>query len=125
MLRECHSDREAEKKEEEDAVLSVVEEMKRVLAAILDRIQVEMQSRFPRLMETDQNFGFLLDVKALCYGSKSDTSTEMLKSKCDKLGKKNTRTTSVVMNVSTKYSTAEFYFNPANSSPTLGAVNPS
>lgn len=65
-----------------DAGLTAKEELERVMKGTIDRLQQEMNDRFVRLLETDDKFGFLLDIEALCYGS--DDSEEM-KKKCKNL----------------------------------------
>ncbi|XP_067145007.1 uncharacterized protein [Centruroides vittatus] len=53
------------------------------MTGLLDRIVCEMSERFTCLHETDTRFGFLLDVKILCY---STDNCDNLKKKCKKLG---------------------------------------
>ncbi|XP_072172633.1 zinc finger MYM-type protein 1-like [Diadema setosum] len=65
-----------------DAGLTAKEEMERVMKGTLDRIHTEMGERFTRLNDTDAKFGFLLNVKELCYGTESTD----LKKKCKNLG---------------------------------------
>ena len=52
------------------------------MKATLDRLYREMDERFARLQDTDDKFGFLLDVEGLCYGADSND----LKRKCINLG---------------------------------------
>ncbi|XP_072129186.1 zinc finger MYM-type protein 1-like [Mobula birostris] len=66
-----------------DAGLTAKEEMERVMKGTLDRLHREMDERFARLHDTDAKFGFLLDVKGLCYSTDSND----LKKKCKNLGK--------------------------------------
>lgn len=66
-----------------DIGLTAKEEMERVMKRTLDRLYKEMDARFARLYDTDIKFGFLLDVKGLCY----DADTNDLKIKCENLGK--------------------------------------
>ena len=65
-----------------DAGLTAKEEMGRVMKGTLDRLHREMDERFARLHDTDDKFGFLLDVEGLCYGADSND----LKKKCENLG---------------------------------------
>ncbi|XP_067122626.1 uncharacterized protein [Centruroides vittatus] len=62
-----------------DAGLTAEEEMERVWK----RIVCEMSERFTRLHETDARFGFLLDIKTLCYGT---DDCDDLKKKCKEFG---------------------------------------
>ena len=48
-----------------DEGLTTVEEMKRTLLSIMDRLAMEMTGRFERLRVLDKSFGFLLDVEYL------------------------------------------------------------
>lgn len=49
----------------QDAGLSAEEEIVRIMKSVHDRIQQEIKSRFTRLQELNDKFGFLLDVETL------------------------------------------------------------
>ena len=55
-----------------DAGLTAKEEMEGVMKGTFDHFHREMDERFTRLHDTDVKFGFLLDVKGLCYGTDSN-----------------------------------------------------
>lgn len=61
-----------------DAGLTDKQEIERVMKGTIDRLYMEMDERFTRLHDTDEKFGFLLDVEGLCYSVDSD----ILKTKC-------------------------------------------
>ena len=52
----------------QDAMLTAQEETERVMKGTLDRINQEIDKRFVRLLDLDEKFGFLLDVKAYKIG---------------------------------------------------------
>lgn len=68
--------------ESRDSALSARAEMERVMKQCLDRLCSEMDGRFARLHDTDATFGFLLDVKGLCY----DADRNYLKKACNNFG---------------------------------------
>jgi len=47
-----------------DAGLTAREEISRVMHCVLDKIAVEMNDRFQQLMQLNDNFGFLMDIKS-------------------------------------------------------------
>ncbi|XP_048344871.1 uncharacterized protein LOC125428571 isoform X2 [Sphaerodactylus townsendi] len=65
-----------------DSGLTAKEEMEGSMKAALDHLHREMNERFTRLHSIDTNFGFLLDVEKLCYG----TDIQDLQEKCVNLG---------------------------------------
>jgi hypothetical protein len=58
-----------------DEGLSTVEEMKRTLLSIMDRLAMEMTGRFEKLRVLDNSFGFLLDIRHL-LNTNDDLSTK-------------------------------------------------
>ncbi|CAM1323605.1 Uncharacterised protein r2_g3213 [Pycnogonum litorale] len=61
-----------------DAGLSSEEEIVRVMKNVFDRLQHEMSTRFSRLKDLNNKFGFLLDVKTLL----SDTDEDAMRRNC-------------------------------------------
>ena len=53
-----------------DSGLSAEDEVSRVLKMILDRFQQELTTRFRRLNDLNEKFGFLLDVRILLNSRK-------------------------------------------------------
>lgn len=68
-----------------DSGLSAEDEVSRVLKMILDRFQQELTTRFRRLNDLNEKFGFLLDVRILLT-LEGDENQESLKQHCLDLG---------------------------------------
>lgn len=52
-----------------DSGLTAIEEMRRLMFAVIERFTQEMDQRFTRLTDLDRKFGFLLDTRRLLYES--------------------------------------------------------
>ena len=50
-----------------DERLKLKDEISRAMKNTIDRLHSEINGRFERLMDMDSKFGFLLDIKSLCY----------------------------------------------------------
>lgn len=70
-------------KRKRSGTLTPLLEMERAMKSSLDRICIEMDSRFKRLMDLDENFGFFLDIEKLCYG---EHDSDELGQKCELFG---------------------------------------
>jgi len=68
-----------------DSGLSAEDEVSRVLKMILDRFQQELTTRFRRLNDLNEKFGFLLDVRILLT-MEGDENKESLQQHCLDLG---------------------------------------